>query len=545
MALSDSDLMMIENLTYALGDKNPASSHNMKPLSACRTVGEYLNQFDDGLLKELDESTGKYEGEISGQEWAAMIRYMKSENKQEIKELIIQETTEKCVCFLNPNDNDSAIVAFRGTKGGDEWVDNVEGFNQADTPAQLEAYEYIDNLPYERITVVGHSKGGNKAQYVAIRCENVERCVSVDGQGFSQEFIDKYGPLIEKRSDNITNYSLSTDFVHILMYELPGAKHIYINGGNDVASVKENHSPNSVFEYYIDDDGEWHIKADENSNAYLPITSENPSLTMLHKFTAFVLNNASDAEKEKIVEFLAPLFKGLFLNGESKWSKEEIIAHIKEHREEFVLILAYLLKYIKLNDLHADDIVALIKSLGLYDLLDNEILVIIGIIGWEVVIKEITDGEEDKIIKKLLEIVSAKTGFDITGIWKEAEEKYKELEHIKNDKKDAEIVKIDYSNKAYSVIMEAVNCFENITLPNASTWYNYTENSWFNKISTALVIRCINTYIENISETNSEWKKKVISRFDEIRSIDDKYAERLRNVNAKAASLHEKITSIF
>ncbi len=543
MALTDSDLMMIENLTYALSKSNPAYDYEKKPLSACRTVGEYLNQFDDDLLKKLDKSTKIFDGENSGQEWAAMIRYMKS--KSEITDLKIQEATEKAVCFLNPNDNNSAIVAFRGTNDGEEWADNVEGFNQTDTKYQLEAYEYIENLPYERVTVVGHSKGGNKAQYVAIRSDKVERCVSVDGQGFSQEFIDKYGPQIEENSKNITCYSLSTDFVHILMYELPGAKHIYINGGNDVANVKENHSPNSVFEYYINGDGEWHIKTDENGNAYLPITGENPSLTMLHEFTAFVLNNASDEEKEKIVEFLAPLFKGLFSNGKSKWSKEEIIAHIKEHEEEFVLILAYLLKYIKLNDLHADDIIALIKSIGLYDLLDNEVLVIIGIVGWDVVIKEITDGEEDDIIKKLLEIASAKTEFDITGIWKEVEDKYADLEHVNNDKKDAEIVKIDYSHNAYSAIMEAIGTFGNIELPNVSSWNQYSGSGWFAKILVSLVIKIISKYIIKIQETNNEWKNKVNIRFEEINEIDIKYAERIKAVNSQADILLAKIKSVF
>ena len=54
MALTDSDLMMIENLTYALSKSNPAYDYEKKPLSACRTVGEYLNQFDDDLLKKLE-----------------------------------------------------------------------------------------------------------------------------------------------------------------------------------------------------------------------------------------------------------------------------------------------------------------------------------------------------------------------------------------------------------------------------------------------------------------------------------------------------------
>ena len=52
---------------------------------------------------------------------------------------------------------------------------------------------YIKNLPKEygnNITVTGHFKGGNKAQYVTIVTDRIGRCVSFDGQGFSKEFLE-------------------------------------------------------------------------------------------------------------------------------------------------------------------------------------------------------------------------------------------------------------------------------------------------------------------------------------------------------------------
>ena len=42
---------------------------------------------------------------------------------------------------------------------------------------------------YTELTVTGHSKGANKAMYTTIMCNNVTRCVSFDGQGFSKEFL--------------------------------------------------------------------------------------------------------------------------------------------------------------------------------------------------------------------------------------------------------------------------------------------------------------------------------------------------------------------
>lgn len=554
MALSDSDLMMLENLSYALSNSNPAYEFGLKALNACRTIGEYLSQFTDDILSELDKSKKTYDGENSGQEWAAMIRYMKK--KKEIIELKIQEVTEKVVCFLNPNDNNNAIVAFRGTNGGEEWIDNVEGFNQSDTKYQLEAYEYIENLPYENITVVGHSKGGNKAQYVAIRCDKVERCISVDGQGFSQEFIDKYGPQIEANAHKVTCYSLSTDFVHILMYLLPGAKQVYINGGNDVENTGENHSPNAVFEYYVDSNGEWHIKVEGSGDAYLDITKEDSSMTMLHEFTVFVLYNMGDVEKEKTVKFLSGLLKGIFSDD---WSSEQIINYAMQNRKDFTTVLAYLLKYIKLNNLDIDDAIKLIKALGLYDaiqpLLDSELLSVMGITivsgkdvadeAWEFLLKNLTDGKNDKIIESILKKLGEKAGYDISGIWKETEEKYNDLKNTNNNKKDAQVTKIDHSNNAYLTMMNTIKSFENMGLPNVSSWNNYSGNGWFGKILASLIIRCINAYARKTQEINNNWRQKVNIRFSEISEIDLKYAKRLKKVNSQTKSLYVKIQSVF
>lgn len=539
MAISDSDLMMLENLTYCLSDRNPAYAFKLKALSACKTVGEYLAQFNESILSKLDSSSDIYDGENSGSEWAAMIRYMKG--KKEILELKIAEVTEKVICFANPNDNNKAIVAFRGTNGGQEWIDNVEGFNKTDTVYQKEAYDYIEGLPYDDITVVGHSKGGNKAQYVAIRSDKVTRCVSVDGQGFSQEFIDKYGPQIEKNSSKITSYSLSTDFVHILMYTLPGIKINYVNGGSDVGNTGENHSPDALFEYYQDNNGEWHVKVIGDGSAYLDYSAEDASMTMLHEFTTFVLNNMSGEEKYKTVVFLSGLLSGLFSEG---WSTEQIIEYIKNNKDAATTVIAYLLKYIKLNDLNVDDAIELIKALGLYDtiepFLDQDILNVLGIhvtgddavrAVWEIIINNITDGKNDPHIQWLLKKLGEKAGFDISGFWTEIESKYGKLEHVKNNKKDAKVKKIDYSGNAYSIIISAINSFDAKGLPEVSAWNKYSYADWFGKILVSIVVKCINRYASTIHEMNAEWKKKTNKAFNDIRQNDSQYANKIKKSN--------------
>lgn len=544
MAISDSDLMMLENLTYCLSNRNPAYALGLKALNACKTVGEYLAQFSESVLNKLDNSSDIYDGENSGSEWAAMIRYMKS--KKELLELKIAEVTEKVVCFVNPNNN-KAIVAFRGTNGGEEWIDNVEGFNEADTVYQKEAYDYIEGLPYDDISVVGHSKGGNKAQYVAIRSDKVTRCVSVDGQGFSQEFIDKYGPQIEKNASKITSYSLSTDFVHILMYTLPGIKIHYINGGSDVGNTGENHSPDALFEYYRDNNGEWHVKVNGDGNAYLDYSAEDASMTMLHEFTTFVLNNMSGEDKYKTVAFLSGLLSGLFSEG---WDTEQIIDYIKSNKDAASTVIAYLLKYIKLNDLNVDDAIELIKALGFYEaiepFLDSDILNVLGIhvtgddavrAVWEIIINNITDGKNDPLIQWLLEKLGEKAEFDISGFWAEVELKYGKLGNVKNNKKDAKIKKIDYSSNAYSIIISAINSFDAKGLPEVSAWNKYSYADWFGRILVSIVIKCINRYASTIHEINTEWKAKTNKAFSDIRNIDTRYANKVKKSNSSLNQL--------
>ena len=56
-----------------------------------------------------------------------------------------------------------ATVVFRGTDSYRPWFDNFQATDKAVTPMQKTAKEYIDGLEYDRITVTGHSKGGNLA----------------------------------------------------------------------------------------------------------------------------------------------------------------------------------------------------------------------------------------------------------------------------------------------------------------------------------------------------------------------------------------------
>lgn len=94
--------------------------------------------------------------------------------------------------------------------------DNGEGAYTSVTNEQFEALKFINNLNYDNITVSGHSKGGNKAQYVTILSSKIKKCVSVNGQGFSNSFLESYREEINKNQSKIVCINAEYDYVSCL-----------------------------------------------------------------------------------------------------------------------------------------------------------------------------------------------------------------------------------------------------------------------------------------------------------------------------------------
>ena len=154
----------------------------------------------------------------------------------------------------------SVSVIFKGTGGG-EWIDNGEGlsgiceentyisYNQIPqiiniyecdyaSDQQVEALNWFLGATsenglnkYNEIIVSGHSKGGNKAQFVAINSDLVSSCYSFDGQGFSPEalkmFKDRYGSEYEQRRRSILSLSADNDYVNVLGSRLMPEENIF------------------------------------------------------------------------------------------------------------------------------------------------------------------------------------------------------------------------------------------------------------------------------------------------------------------------------
>ncbi len=236
MALSDAQLLMLDTLIYTDYVKDGDS------------VSEIVTKMEVALAngKKIKSC------EMSTAEWRELIRQIKNEEsllKYKVTNSHISEYGDKAACFVDDLANPKDVnVVFRGTSEDYEWEDNVEGGRVSDTTQQERAADYINGLPASygnAMTVSGHSKGGNKAQYVTITTDRIARCVSFDGQGFSPEFLEKYEDKINSRANSITSISAKKDVVNCLLLPIAG-RQIYIDAEED--NYLYNHKPNILLD---------------------------------------------------------------------------------------------------------------------------------------------------------------------------------------------------------------------------------------------------------------------------------------------------------
>lgn len=366
MNITDEELLMLEHLTYLNSEvaaKAGVEKFNNVNADAFegKSVYEILQKFDSTAIANLEAKGDEpLAAEVSGKEWAQIIRYLK--NNERLNHLVLTETMETsggtplALCFTNGYENTKeAIVAFKGTTGGGEWKDNVEASILRDTPDQIAALEFIQRLEYTDITLTGHSKGGNKVNYITILCDKVSRCVGFDPQGFSKLFLEdpEYSKRIEERAHLITNYSLSTDFVHILLYEIPGAEQVFCKGFG-VDSGSQNHSPNSFFQ--TDE-----YKNLMLNNNYMPLfvtESESESVALLRGCVRYLLETGDEQEIQDIVEYVSKL---MYKYGEN----EDMIEYALSDFDRLSTVLGGILSYVDQNDISEDEIEKIADLFGI------------------------------------------------------------------------------------------------------------------------------------------------------------------------------------
>lgn len=184
-------------------------------------------------------------------------------------------------------------VSFRGTDTS--TVGWREDFNMAFTmpvPAQDLALEYLETVAAQahlpkKLYIVGHSKGGNLAEYAALRCSKrvqnrIERVYNLDGPGFKAGTFtpDDYAPLRGKLVKIVPEESLVG-----IMLESEAPVFIAMSS----ASGLDQHSAFT-----------WEVDEELADFVYLPSLPEATKTTAktLHAW----LSGYTDAEREKIVD---------------------------------------------------------------------------------------------------------------------------------------------------------------------------------------------------------------------------------------------------
>ena len=235
-------------------------------------VGKSLFEISD-LLECKKNSLGIFPAEINEEEFSIIINTIKK-NKELYEKIKIIDVDNSVYGNITGSDRvvnvtflyeDNLIIVYKGTAGDFEWKDNVEGtYNISDTKQQRMALSYFDEMvekfkDVKKVYVSGHSKGGNKSQYIGVLRGNMsklERVYSFDGQGFNSIFLKKYNKEIENNRHKIFNICNEYDYVNILLFSI--ANKIFIksttNIGNDddrQSKLKHRfggfHSPYSMF----------------------------------------------------------------------------------------------------------------------------------------------------------------------------------------------------------------------------------------------------------------------------------------------------------
>ena len=143
-------------------------------------------------------------------------------------------------CIIDTGDG-NATLAFRGSEGLNnpeglvhDWMSADVGLLNSVQTRQHEEVErflakYQDQInSYDSISLTGHSLGGNLSDYATLVShkygfdDKITQSVSLDGPGFSNEFIELHKAEILRMKDKMTHVKWS--WVGGLLFDLPGVE---------------------------------------------------------------------------------------------------------------------------------------------------------------------------------------------------------------------------------------------------------------------------------------------------------------------------------
>lgn len=173
-----------------------------------------------------------------------------------------------CIIETSPG---NAVVGFRGSEDPkdpsnlvNDWIKADLGLlNSTCTNQQAEVERFLnmykDQLgSYDSLAMTGHSLGGNLAEYATIVSgkysldDKITQCVSMDGPGFSNEFLMKYRKEIQSMSGVMKHYRWS--LVGGLLFDLPGVDYQFVGVSDENHDDKMNSLTRHDTKYLVYDE---------------------------------------------------------------------------------------------------------------------------------------------------------------------------------------------------------------------------------------------------------------------------------------------------
>lgn len=264
-------------------------------------LGEVVNYIFN-KPNEFERLTANKPAAMGAENWKEVLERIKNDKK--LSSLIIRKQSQfmgydtkglNAICFLD-EETKKATFVFRGTGSG-EWLDNGLAFAENDSPQQLEALQYFERSVKELklqekgyvIDVSGHSKGGNKAQFITINSDIVNKCYSFDGQGFSKEALEKYKDKIQKNSYKITSIAANDDYVHPLGNEIAGEK-VLFKTKYIKFEYPYNHCPDAIL--------------NKNGGLTEKVQNEPWQNVMINDYSRYLMELNPDMKKEVFTSFM-------------------------------------------------------------------------------------------------------------------------------------------------------------------------------------------------------------------------------------------------
>lgn len=370
--LTKEQVLLLNNLMYVGGNK-PFQSITKTDQ---KTVGDYIDEIPINEIQD-NKDYGSY---MTGKDWKNLINAIKSDD-QLMNMQIVETHVDNgknggdgiSAVFVQPETKE-AVVAFRGTSKN-EWKDNFTGGGPTDAADgvstfqqenALEWYQSLDLSKYETVTVTGHSKGGNKAKYITVLDNSVDRCLSFDGQGFSDEFIKKYSDEIAWNQGKIFNSNVDKDYVNLLLNDI-GNTTFYKGYDYGAGGFLENHCPNTFCNFHSD--GTFTMRE----------STRDENMAALDEMLNSYLRTLSPEDKKATLELIGNLVEKGF-NGADINEMLDIL--LTANSTEYVAnMLAYLVKYIEENPELLNIVGDVLKNMNLGEVTDLIVLVL-GIV-WQ------------------------------------------------------------------------------------------------------------------------------------------------------------------